>query len=247
MYSFVNNDFKTLKNSKGEWVSSDGHIITNDLKKETLVVYTTSTLPQKLIKKYTNTSRFNNNCYYTRDLSREFDFDYALSCLIEQEPEKAYKLVLRMIRKDKTIELNGYRFFNDLANLILNGNGLYARHYQYFERDNRVYSRNNDLSAIIRVLKGEDVPSNFWAWSTMTKKENYTFDDINIYKTTNEEFKNIFGVTKEEFKDCFSLFKCNDKYYAITKKNKIEMFNELLLAKFGKNDRGQCLELVEVK
>lgn len=246
MYSFVNSDFKVLKNSKGEFVSSDGNIITNDEKKETLVVYSTSTLPKKLVKKYINTSRFSNDGYYTRDLSREFRYDYNLACLVEQEPEKAYKLVLRMIRKDKTMDLNGYRFFNDLANLILNGNGLYARHYQYFERDARVYSRNNDLSNIVHVLKGEDVNNGLW-WYSTTKKEDYTFDGVNIYNTTDEEFKNIFGVTKEEFKDCLSLFKCGDKYYTITKKNKIEMFNEILLTKFGKKDRGQCLELVEVK
>lgn len=247
MYSIVNDHFKVMQNSKGEFISSDGTIITDDEKKETLVVYSTNTLPQKLVQKHINTSRFSNDCYYTRDLSREFKYDYSLACLVEQEPEKAYKLVLKMRRKDKTIELNGYRFFNDLANLILHGTGLYARHYQYFERDARVYSKNNDLSAILCVLKGEDVPCDFWAWSTKTKKENYTFEGINIYNTTDEEFKNIFGVTKEEFKNCISLFKCGDKYYTITKKNKIEMFNELLLAKFGKNDRGQCLELVEVK
>ena len=247
MYSIVTSNFKVMLNSKGEFVSSDGNIITNDEKKETLVVYTTNTLPQNLVKKYTNTSRFSNDCYYTRDLSREFRYDYATASLVEQEPEKAYKLVLRMIRKDKTMELTSFRFFNDLANLILNGNGLYARHYQYFERDTRVYSRNKDLSAIICVLKGEDVPASFWAWTTTTKKEDYIFEGINIYNTTDEEFKNIFGVTKEEFKDCISLFKCGDKYYTITNKNKIEKFNELLLAKFGKNDRGQCLELVEVK
>lgn len=246
MYSIVNDLYKTQLNSKSEIVSSDGTIITDNEKKETLVVYSTSNLPQKLVKKYTNTSRFSNDCYYTRDLTREFRYDYSLASLVEQEPEKAYKLVLRMIRKDKTIELNGCRFFNDLANLIVNGNGLYARHYQYFERDVRVYSRNNELLNIQHVLKGEDIPSGFWAWST-TKKENYTFDGINIYNTKDKEFKNIFGVTKEEFEDCFCLFKCGDKYYTITKKNKIEMFNELLLTKFGKNDRGQCLELVEVK
>ena len=247
MYSIVNDQLKIMKNSKGEFISSDGTIITDDEKKETLVVYSTGTLPQKLVKKYINTSKFSNDCYYTRDLSKEFRYDYSLASLVEQEPEKAYKLVLRMIRKDKTIELNGCRFFNDLANLILNGNGLYARHYQYFERDIRVYSRNNELSNIKQVLKGEDIPAGFWVWSTTTKKEDYTFEGINIYNTTDKEFKNIFGVTKEEFKDCFCLFKCGDKYYTITEKNKIEVFNELLLAKFGKNDRGQCLELVEVK
>ena len=105
MYSVVNSDFKTLINSKGEFVSSDGTIITNDLKKETLIVYGVNTLPQKLVKKYANTSRFSDDCYYTIDLSREFRYDYHLACLVEQEPEKAYKLVLRMIRKDKTIEL----------------------------------------------------------------------------------------------------------------------------------------------
>ena len=246
MYNFVNSDFKLMKNSKGEFVSSDGNIITNEEKKETLVVYTTSNLPQKLVQKYIHTSRFSNDSYYTRDLSREFWWDYSTSSLVEQEPEKAYKLVIRMIRKDKTMELNGYRFFNDLANLITNGNGLYAKHYQYFERDARVYSRNNDLLNIQHVLNGEDVGGGLW-WYFTTKKEDYTFDGINIYNTTDEEFKNKFGVTKEEFKDCISLFKCGDKYYTVTKKNKIEMFNELLLAKFGKNDRGQCLELVEVK
>lgn len=246
MYSIVNDNIKLMMNSKGEFMSSDGYIITDDEKKETLVVYTSNTLPQKLIQKYINTSRFNNDCYYTRDLTRDFRYDYSLGGLVEKEPEKAYKLVLRMIRKDKTIELNGCRFFNDLSSLIVNGNGLYARHYQYFERYTMVYSRNNDISKIQQVLNGKDVDSGLW-WVSTTKKEDYIFDGINIYNTTDEEFKNIFGITKEDFKDCIALFKCGDKYYAITNENKIEKFNELLLTKFGKNDRGQCLELVEVK
>lgn len=246
MYSLVENNFKLLKNSKGDYVSSDGYIITDDEKKETLVVYTINTLPQKLVQKYINTSRFNNDYYYTRDLTRDFRYDYSLGGLVEKEPEKAYKLVLRMIRKDKTIELDGCRFFNDLSNLILNGNGLYARYYQYFERDTRVYSKNKYISSIQQVLKGEDVGSGLW-WCSPTKKEDYIFEGINIYNTTDEEFKNIFGVTKEDFKDCVSLFECGDKYYTITNENKIEKFNELLLTKFGKNERGQCLELVEVK
>ena len=52
MYSLVENNFKLLKNSKGDYVSSDGYIITDDEKKETLVVYIINTLPQKLVQKY---------------------------------------------------------------------------------------------------------------------------------------------------------------------------------------------------
>lgn len=174
------------------------------------------------------------------------------------EPEHIYIIKQRMKRKDKIVEVDsiGYTVINLITD-YLRGNTTIPYENRRNLTENRYYTIHSMRYArkLRDVIRDGFVDEGFYWNTTRIKYEDFKFDDIKISELSDEQFASTFGITKDEIKnykgDYFEIFRINyngtTKYMTLTKDNRVEKLNEMLLNKFGTGSRGQNLEIVDIK
>lgn len=174
------------------------------------------------------------------------------------EPEHIYIIKQRMKRKDKIVEVGsiGYGVISLLTDYL---KGFVTIPYE--NRRNLTENRHYEIHSmryahkLRNVIKDGFVDEGFYWNAIRIQYEDFKFDDIKISELSDEQFASTFGITKDEIKnykgDYFKIFRINDngtlKYITLTKDNRVEKLNEMLLNKFGTGSRGQNLEIVDIK
>lgn len=174
------------------------------------------------------------------------------------EPEHIYIIKQRMKRKDKIVEVDsiGYTVIGLIADYF-RGSATIPYENKRNLTENRYYSIHSMRFALkLRtVIKNGFIDEGFWWDTKRTQYEDFKFDNIKISELSDEQFASTFGITRDEIKnyegDYFEIFRINNngttKYMTLTKDNRVEKFNEMLLNKFGTGSRGQNLEIVDIK